>query len=98
MLIGLNVTIAHDLDGISVHMLREAAPAISESLTNLFNFSFESDTLPVEWKFAHVIPIFEKSQEDPVTNYRPISRTSLLLKTLERLIYAFLDLLNQIVY
>ena len=68
-------------------MLREAAPAISESMTNLFNFSLQSGTLPVEWKSAHVIPIFKKGQKDLVKNYRPISLTSLLVKTLERLIY-----------
>ena len=70
-----------------VRMLREAAPAISESLTNLFNFSLQSGTLPVEWKSAHVIPIFKKGQKDLVENYHPISLTSLLVKTLERLIY-----------
>ena len=68
-------------------MLREAAPAISESMKNLFNFSLQSGTLPVEWKSAHVIPIFKKGQKDLVKNYRPISLTSLLVKTLERLIY-----------
>ena len=68
-------------------MLREAAPAISECLTNLFNFSLQSGTSPVEWKSAHVIPIFKKGQKDLVKNYRPISLTSLLVKTLERLIY-----------
>ena len=46
--------------GISARMLREAAPAISASLTNLFNFSLQSGTLPMEWKSAHVIPIFKK--------------------------------------
>ena len=70
-----------------VRMLREAAPAISESLTNLFSFSLQSGTLPVEWKSAHVIPIFKKGQKDLVENYHPISLTSLLVKTLERLIY-----------
>ena len=70
-----------------VRMLREAAPAISESLTNLLNFSLQSGTLPVEWKSAHVIPIFKKGQKDLVENYYPISLTSLLVKTLERLIY-----------
>ena len=87
LLIGLNVTKAHGPDGISARMLREAAPAISESMTNLFNFSLQSGTLPVEWKSAHVIPIFKKGQKDLVKNYRPISLTSLLVKTLERLIY-----------
>ena len=56
LLIGLNVTKAHGPDGISARMLREAAPAISESMTNLFNFSLQSGTLPVEGKSANVIP------------------------------------------
>ena len=68
-------------------MLREAAPAISASLTNLFNFSLQSGTFPMEWKSAHVIPIFKKGQKDLVKNCRPISLTSLLVKTLKRLMY-----------
>ena len=59
-LIGVNVTKAHGPDGISARMLREAAPDILESLTNLFNFSLQSGTLPVEWRSAHVIPVFKK--------------------------------------
>ena len=87
MLIGLNVTKAHGPDGVSARMPREAAPAISESLTNLFNFSNQPGTLPVEWKSAHVTPVFKKGQKDRVKNYCPISLTSLPVKTMERLIY-----------
>ena len=41
----------------------------------------------MEWKSAHIIPIFKKGQKDLVKNYRPISLKSLIAKTLERLIY-----------
>ena len=58
--LGLNVTKVHGPDGISARMIREAAPAISGSLTNLFNFSLQPGTLPMEWKSAHVIPILNK--------------------------------------
>ena len=76
-------------------MLREAAPAISASLTKLFNLSIQNGQLPDDWKIGNITPVHKKGKKELVENYRPISLTSLVVKTLERLIYnrvfAFVD-------
>ena len=95
LLVNLNVSKAHGPDGITARMLREAAPAISASLTKLFNLSIQNGQLPDDWKIGNITPVHKKGKKELVENYRPISLTSLVVKTLERLIYnrvfAFVD-------
>ena len=42
--------------------------------------------IPSEWKLAHVVPIHKKGSKENIENYRPISLTSLVMKTFERII------------
>ncbi|KAK3089449.1 hypothetical protein FSP39_003702 [Pinctada imbricata] len=42
--------------------------------------------LPEEWKSANITPIHKKGAKHDVANYRPISLTSILCKTLEKII------------
>ena len=95
LLVNLNVSKAYGPDGITARMLREAAPAISASLTKLFNLSIQNSQLPDDWKIGNITPVHKKGKKELVENYRPISLTSLVVKTLERLIYnrvfAFVD-------
>ena len=41
--------------------------------------------IPQEWKSAFVTPIFKKEKDDP-SNYRPVSLTSIVCKTLEHIL------------
>jgi len=64
----------------------------AESLTvilDIFNNIWETGNLPDSWREAIIIPI-PKPQKDATnpTNYRPISLTSCLCKTMERMINA----------
>ena len=40
-----------------------------------------------DWKVANVVPIFKSGKNNLADNYRPISLTSVVVKTLERLIH-----------
>ncbi len=40
----------------------------------------------MEWRMAHIVPIHKKGPKDNIENYRPISLTSLIMKTFERII------------
>ena len=42
--------------------------------------------IPDEWKLSNVVPIYKKGKKDDVSNYRPISLTSLIMKTFEKCI------------
>ena len=42
--------------------------------------------IPQEWKTANVVPILKKGCKSDVENYRPISLTSLIMKTFEKVV------------
>ena len=49
--------------------------------------SWQTDgVLPKIWKDAHVTPVYKKGEKCSPGNYRPISLTSVICKTLEKLI------------
>ena len=88
LLISVKVKTASGPDGTSSYMLRNTARAISPTLTELFNVSLSSGTVPSEWKLSNITPVF-KGKGDPrcVMNYRPISLLPLPSKILERIIH-----------
>ncbi|KAF2363975.1 Reverse transcriptase domain [Trinorchestia longiramus] len=73
-------------DGLGPRILKETAEVISEPLTNIFNRFLETGIVPDDWKRANVTPIFKKGNKQIPNNYRPISLTSVISKTIERLL------------
>ena len=74
------------MDGIHPRLLKNLAYELSFPLAKIFNWSLNQQKLPEEWLTAVVVPIYkDKSRFDPL-NYRPVSLTSLVCKTLERAI------------
>ena len=45
-------------------------------------------TLPKDWVTANIVPVFKQDDLSVVKNYHPISLTSLVIKTMERIIYS----------
>ena len=86
ILSGLNVNKAIGPDLIHGRVLKNCAGALSYPLSILFKLSYYTSTIPKEWKVAHVVPVHKKGAKANVENYRPISLTSLVMKTLERII------------
>lgn len=74
-------------DEIHYDMIRHLHPTALEYLLALFNHIWQEGKLPNSWRLATVIPIKKqgKSGTDP-NHYRPISLTSCLCKTFERMI------------
>ncbi|KAF2348831.1 hypothetical protein FHG87_020413 [Trinorchestia longiramus] len=73
-------------DGLGPRILKKAAEVIREPLTNIFNRSLETGIVPEDWKRANVTPIFKNGNKQIRSNYRPISLTSVISKTIERLL------------
>ena len=85
---------ATGLDGISCRMLKMFAPAISDSLTALFNYSLEMGQVASEWKLARVMPVPKDCGSEKVDDFRPVSVLLVVAKLLElvvhRQLYAYL--------
>ncbi|CAH2096385.1 unnamed protein product [Euphydryas editha] len=80
----LDVNKASGPDGVPAIVLRTCALELSPPLTRLYRLSLKTGKVPKSWKLANVQPVPKKgSRADPV-NYRPISVTSILCKTMER--------------
>jgi len=57
--------------------------------TKIFQSSLHQGVLPAEWKSANVFPIFKKGDHTKVlSNYRPVSLTSICSKILEHIVYS----------
>jgi hypothetical protein len=72
-------------DGVRAILLKNAATALCVSLAHIFNLSL-SQGMPADWKTAYVVPIHKDGNKRDMRNYRPISITSLVGKTLERFV------------
>ena len=81
-------------DGITYDIIRLLAKVQVKGknpLLDLFNLTYSTGSLPTNWKKATIIPIPKPGQPD---EYRPISLTSCLSKTCERMLLT--RLLHQI--
>ena len=74
-------------DGISAALLKFAADGIYQVLTVIMQHSYDTSTVPLDWRNARVVPIFKNkgSRECPL-NYRPISLTSITSKLVKHVI------------
>ena len=68
-------------------LLKHCAISISSPLAYLFNLSMHTGSLPRDWVTAKVVPVFKRDKKNFVSNYQPISRASLIVKTMERIIF-----------
>lgn len=82
----LNISKAAGPDMLHGKILYELRNQIDEPLNIIFNKSFNEGTLPDEWKLAFIKPLHKKGSKKQVSNYRPVSLTSIVCKTFERLI------------
>ena len=73
-------------DGIQASLLKHASESLALPLAQLYQSLFNSGVVPKEWKVAMVTPIFKKGNSTDVSNYRPISLTSLCCKIMESVI------------
>ena len=78
---------ATGVDGISAKILKSCSNTIAQPITNLINFSFDSNIFPNSLKQAQVIPIFKKKDPLDKQNYRPVSILPTISKLYERTIH-----------
>lgn len=73
-------------DGVPATFLKNTASSLCYPLAALFNQSLDSGYVPSHWRTAHIIPLHKKDSRSNPSNYRPISLTSIICKTLEHIV------------
>ena len=84
---GLKASKASGLDNISPSMLKDAAVVVAKPLTRIVIESLSQGTVPSEWKYAKVTPLYKKGMSTDMDNYRPISVLPVVSKVLERVVH-----------
>ena len=55
--------------------MKELADVIEGPFSIVFQQSWESGEVFVNWKLANVVPVFKKAEREGLGNYRPVSLT-----------------------
>ena len=74
------------MDGIHSFVVKSCADTFSEVLSTVFVRSYSCGKIPEAWRLAQISPIFKKGSRSVLSNYRPISLTSVPCKLMERMI------------
>ena len=76
-------------DNITNEMLQHVGNIAQQKLLDIFNPSWRDGQVPQCWKEARMIPVLKKGKnKSRVLSYRPISLTSCVCKTMERIVNA----------
>ncbi|KAK4818857.1 hypothetical protein QYF61_020076 [Mycteria americana] len=73
-------------DEIHPRVLKELADVLTKPLSVIYQQSWLTGEVPVDWRLANVTLIFKKGQKEDPGNYRPVSLTSVLGKLMEQII------------
>ena len=73
-------------DELPARFLKECALSLSPLLTFIFQQSLDQGFVPTDWRKANVTPIFKKGDRGLPSNYRPVSLTSIICKTMEHIV------------
>jgi len=77
-------SVSHGTDGISPRILKEMSELVCAPLNIIFKLSIDTSILPRQWRDAIICQIYKKSEKRNAVNYRPVSLTAIVCKTLER--------------
>jgi len=77
-------------DRVSGEILKLGGEAMIPYLARLLDITMINGTLPGDWKSATVIPIHNGGDRSLVTNYRPVSLTSVDCKQMEHAIASYI--------
>ena len=74
-------------DNITSATLKDIKNTICIPLTNIFNKSLETGTVPDLLKLAKIIPIYKSKNKELLNNYRPISLLPTVSKLLKKIVH-----------
>ncbi|KAK4819995.1 hypothetical protein QYF61_017374 [Mycteria americana] len=83
------------LDGIHPRVLRELAEVFTKTLSILYQQSWLTTEVPVDWRLANVMPIDKKGWKENPGNYGPVSLTLVPGKVREQIVLSAITHLVQ---
>ena len=86
LLAGLDPNKASGPDKVLPRVLKELASPLAPILSDLFNRSFQTGSVPMDWRHANVSPVYKKGKKILAVNYRPISLTCVCCKVFEHIV------------
>ena len=72
LLSNINSNKACGPDNIHGKVLKNCAASLSYPLSLIFKLSYNTGYIPIDWKYANVVPVHKKGSQSDVKNYRPI--------------------------
>ena len=84
-LIDLNPNKTPGPDGLHPKVLKEVAESICDPVYYIFLKSLETGEIPDFWELANITALHKGDDRGDPGNYRPVSLTSVLCKTLEKI-------------
>nr|XP_054765722.1 uncharacterized protein LOC129272629 [Lytechinus pictus] len=82
----LNPHKASGPDMIPARLLKELALELTPIFVHFYQASLNQGTIPEDWKKGNIVPVFKKGDRSLPENYRPVSLTSIVCKTLEHIV------------
>ena len=73
-------------DGIPAILLKRCAECLSEPLRLLWSESMKTGLVPKYYRMGYVTPLHKKGSKAEPVNYRPVTLTSHVIKTFERVV------------
>jgi hypothetical protein len=77
-------------DGISGEILKLGGEAMIAYLARLMDVTVNNAAIPSDWRTAIAVPIYKEGDQSLVSNYRPVSLTSVVCKKMEHVIASYL--------
>ena len=75
-------------DNLPARVLKELHKEIAKPLANLFQQSYDTGTMPDDWRKAMITALYKKGNKQDPANYRPVSLTSIICKTMEHIMFS----------
>ena len=88
LLQGLNTSKASGPDLIPTRVLKMVAAEVAPILSVIFQQSYDTGQVPTDWLQANVTAVFKKGDKTVPSNYRPVSLTCILCKTMEHILFS----------